>query len=78
MSSKFTFFRSADQMWRKFPGLRMKNEMIFSNSDQKSGYDSKKTVCSTIGHPGCEYRIPATRISRPPAHPNFRVRGSFG
>jgi hypothetical protein len=27
----------------------MKNEAIFSNEDQISGYDSKKTVCSTFG-----------------------------
>jgi hypothetical protein len=42
-----------DQMWHKFPGLRMKNETIFSNYDQISGYDSKKMVCSSFGHPGC-------------------------
>jgi hypothetical protein len=42
-----------DQMWHKFPGLRMKNEAIFSNDDQISGYDSKKTVCSTFGLQGC-------------------------
>jgi hypothetical protein len=41
-----------DQMWHKFSGLRMKNETIFSNDDQISGYDSKKTVCSRFGHPG--------------------------
>jgi hypothetical protein len=42
------------QMWHKFPGLRMKNETIFSNDDQKTGYDSKKMVCSAFGLQGCE------------------------
>jgi hypothetical protein len=37
-----------EQMCHKFSGLRMKNEAIFSNEDQISGYDSKKTVCSTF------------------------------
>jgi hypothetical protein len=41
-----------DQMWHKFSGLRMKNEAIFSNDDQISGYDSQKTVCSTFGLQG--------------------------
>jgi hypothetical protein len=41
-------------MWHKFPGLRMKNETIFSNDDQISGYDSKKTVCSAFGLQGSE------------------------
>jgi hypothetical protein len=42
-----------DQMWHKISGLRMKNETFFSNDDQISGYDSKKTVCSGFGLQGC-------------------------